>query len=74
MNEADVLDEFSDWVLLQADVTPNDDIDKMLMQSLKVPGPPAMLFFDTAGEEVRAMRLYGFKKPQEFLAHIKKLP
>ena len=74
LNEADVLDEFSDWVLLQADVTPNDDIDKMLMQSLKVPGPPAMLFFDTAGEEVRAMRLYGFKKPQEFLAHIKKLP
>ncbi len=74
LNESEVLDEFSDWVLLQADVTPNDDIDKFLMQSLKVPGPPAMLFFDTSGKEVRAMRLYGFKKPQEFLSHIKRLP
>jgi len=44
------------------------------MQSLKVPGPPAMLFFDSNGEEVRSMRLYGFKKPAEFSAHIRRLP
>jgi len=74
LNEPNVLDAFENWVLLQADVTPNDEIDKNLMQILKVPGPPAMLFFDTTGEEVRSMRLYGFKKPNEFLAHINRLP
>lgn len=74
LNQPAVLDAFNDWVLLQADVTPNDELDKAFMQLLKVPGPPAMLFFDRSGQEVNAMRLYGFNKPQAFLQHMKRLP
>ena len=74
LNQPAVLDAFDDWVLLQADVTPNDELDKALMQLLKVPGPPAMLFFDRSGQEVNTMRLYGFNKPHVFLQHMKRLP
>ncbi|NNC97501.1 MAG: protein-disulfide reductase DsbD [Gammaproteobacteria bacterium] len=72
--KASVQNALAGWVLLQADVTPNDDIDKALQQSLNIPGPPAMLFFDNTGKEISAMRLYGFKPESEFLAHLKRMP
>ncbi len=58
-------------VLLQADVTANDDADKDLMQSVKVPAPPSILFFGRDGKELRNMRLVGSMKADDFLAHVK---
>ena len=62
------------FVLLQADVTANDAEDKALMQErFGIPGPPAMLFFDTDGNELRGYRLVGFVPPGEFAAHLREI-
>ena len=62
----------SNTVLLQANVTDNDAIDKALMKRFGIIGPPSILFFDTHGEERRKYRLVGFLKPIEFRNHTKK--
>jgi thiol:disulfide interchange protein DsbD len=62
------------FVLLQADVTANDADDKALMQQrFGIPGPPAMLFFDASGEELRGYRLVGFVPADEFAAHLNEI-
>ena len=58
---------------LQADVTPNDPVDQALMRKFGIIGPPAILFFDRRGQEMRAWRLVGYFKPDEFSAHLQKV-
>ena len=41
------------YILLKADVTENNQNDKALMKRFNIFGPPAILFFDNAGDEVR---------------------
>ena len=60
-------------VLLQADVTANDVQDKALLKHVGVTAPPAILFFDKHGTEMRGYRLVGSMNADEFLAHINKL-
>jgi thiol:disulfide interchange protein DsbD len=55
---------------LQADVTPNDEIDQALMKEFGIIGPPAILFFDRHGNEMRAYRLIGYFTPETFSAHL----
>ena len=57
-------------VLLQADVTANDDADQALMQRFGVLGPPSILFFGQDGAEKTAYRVVGFKPADEFASHI----
>jgi thiol:disulfide interchange protein DsbD len=58
-------------LLLQADVTANDDQDQALLQGrFGLPGPPAIMFFNTAGEELKPYRVVGFKPAQEFADHV----
>ena len=57
--------------LLQADVTANDDIDQELMQAYGVIGPPAILFFDRDGREMKDFRLVGYFEPEEFSTHLR---
>ena len=59
--------------LLQADVTANDETDQALMKEFGVIGPPAILFFDRNGEEMKAFRLVGYFEPDEFSAHLQKV-
>ena len=59
--------------LLQADVTANDDVDQELMREFGIIGPPAILFFDRAGREMRAYRLVGYFEPDEFSAHLERV-
>jgi thiol:disulfide interchange protein DsbD len=56
-------------VLLQADVTANDDEDKALLQRFGIFGPPTIIFFDANGQEQRNYRVVGFVPPTEFAAH-----
>ncbi len=58
-------------VLLQADVTQNDDIDKALLKRFKINGPPAILFFDKDSNEIRKYRLNGFFEPTAFVQHVR---
>jgi len=57
-------------VLLKADVTATDSIDKALMQSLEVILPPAILFFATDGNEIRSARVVGELNADQFYEHI----
>lgn len=67
---AALLDELQ---LLQADVTANDAVDQALMRRFGVIGPPAILFFDRSGEEMKAYRLVGYFEPDEFAEHLEKV-
>lgn len=58
---------------LQADVTPNDEIDQALMKKFGIIGPPAILFFDRRGEEMKPYRLVGYFNPEEFSAHLQRV-
>ena len=53
---------------LQIDVTdPNHQSSRAVKQRYGVFGPPAMLFFDPSGNELREKRLYGYRSADEFL-------
>jgi thiol:disulfide interchange protein DsbD len=66
----DVLRALDRVATLQADVTDNDAIDSQLMQSLGIYGPPAILFFDSSGKEIRHRRVVGEMSGEDFAAHI----
>ena len=57
-------------VLLQADVTAQDEADKALQQYIGIPAPPAMVFWTADGEEQKNYRLLGYMGPSEFAAHV----
>lgn len=68
-----VISEMSRFVLLKADVTANDADDQALMQGrFGIPGPPAILFFDTSGEELKGYRMVGFKPADAFVEHLRR--
>jgi thiol:disulfide interchange protein DsbD len=66
----EVLVALADVSTLQADVTDNDRIDTELMSSLGIYGPPAILFFDANGEEIRHRRVVGEMSGEEFAKHV----
>jgi len=66
----DVLQALERVASLQTDVTDNDAIDIALMNSLGIYGPPAILFFDSQGREMRNRRVVGEMSGKEFAAHV----
>ena len=52
--------------LLQADVTRNTEADKALLKRFGLFGPPAILFFDDSGREMRELRVIGFQSAAQF--------
>jgi thiol:disulfide interchange protein DsbD len=66
---ANVLND--EFALIQVDVTdPNDPGTRAIKQSHEIFGPPAMLFFDRNGKEIRDLRRYGYMDSEAFLDHI----
>jgi thiol:disulfide interchange protein DsbD len=47
------------FVLLQADITRQDDDDIALSKHLDMPAPPALYFWDSNGQEMRSHRIVG---------------
>ena len=68
-----VREALKSFVLIQADVTETNETSSALKKKFNVYGPPAMLFFASNGEERQALRAYGYRTPDEFLAILKKL-
>lgn len=58
------------FVLLQADVTANDDRDKALLTHFGIPAPPAIIFYGADGHERSDYRLMGYLKAEEFNRHV----
>ncbi|MGB9150564.1 MAG: protein-disulfide reductase DsbD [Burkholderiales bacterium] len=59
-----------DAVLLQADVTANNDDDAALLKRFGLFGPPGIIFFDRAGNELQGRQVVGFQAPEKFIASI----
>jgi thioredoxin:protein disulfide reductase len=62
-----VLAKLKPVLLLQADVTANNEADKALLARYKLFGPPGILFFDTAGKELDDFRVTGYQDAGQFL-------
>jgi len=62
-SDASVQDSLNNFVILQSDVTNNDAQDKALLKELGLFGPPAILFYDSSGNELR-------KDANDFSSHI----
>ncbi len=69
--EPEIQDLFRQVQPLQADVTGNDETDRALMDKYGIIGPPAILFFDSQGNEMRGYRLVGYFGPGEFAKHLR---
>lgn len=64
--DAVVRQSLAKTVLLQADVTANDDADAALLRRFDIKGPPTIAFFGADGKERPAFRVVGFMKASEF--------
>ncbi len=64
--DAEVQSALADAVLLQADVTANDEQDQALLKHFGIFGPPTIAFYGADGTERPAFRVVGFMKAPEF--------
>ena len=68
--DAGVHAALADFVLLQADVTANDETDQALMKRYRIVAPPDTLFFGADGAERRELQLTGPEDVEKFLKRI----
>ncbi|NND65050.1 MAG: protein-disulfide reductase DsbD [Gammaproteobacteria bacterium] len=68
--DTSVIESLSDFMLLQADVTANDKVDRELQDHFDIFGPPTILFFDRLGREQPQYRVVGFMKAEPFNDHV----
>ncbi|MFK7892687.1 MAG: protein-disulfide reductase DsbD [Granulosicoccus sp.] len=67
-----VQDLLSRAIVVQADVTKNDSADQALLKKYDLFGPPGIIFYNVAGEELRPARVVGFMNADDFAAHIER--
>ncbi len=65
-----VIESLKGTVLLKADVTPNDELDKALLKKFGLFGPPGILFFDKNSQESLPYRIVGEMKAKPFNDHV----
>ncbi|UCB54074.1 MAG: protein-disulfide reductase DsbD [Thiotrichales bacterium] len=70
--DPDVQQALADSILLQADVTPNDEKDVALYKHFGIIGPPSIMFFDKDGNERKNYRVVGFVPADKFAAHVRR--
>jgi thiol:disulfide interchange protein DsbD len=70
---AEVGKAMSRFVLVQADVTISNPQTQALLKQFGLYGPPAILFFNGAGEEQKSLRVVGFMAPTRFLERLQEL-
>ncbi|MDX1404949.1 MAG: thioredoxin family protein, partial [Woeseiaceae bacterium] len=70
-SDAEVQAALSNTVLLQADVTANDDQDQALLQRFGVFGPPTIIFFGADGRQRHGFEVVGYMKASEFAQHVR---
>jgi thiol:disulfide interchange protein DsbD len=60
-------------ILLQADVTANDEADKALLKRFGLFGPPGIVLFGRDGKEIADGRVIGYQDAGKFLGSLQKL-
>lgn len=71
-NEA-VKAKLEEYVLIQADVTENNQEQKELSRKYGVFGPPVLIFFDKELNVMESKTIVGFIGPEDFLEHLAKI-
>ena len=69
--DSGVQDALANTVLLQADVTANDDDDQALLQRFGVFGPPTIIFFGADGAQRQGYEVVGYMKARDFVKHVR---
>lgn len=64
-----VQNSLANTILLQADVTANDEIDQALLNELNVFGPPTIIFYNKDGIKKNGYEVVGYMKAKEFARH-----
>ena len=67
-----VREALGETMLLQADVTANDEQDQALLRQFGVYGPPTIIFFGADGRQREGYEVVGFMKAAEFAAHVRR--
>jgi thiol:disulfide interchange protein DsbD len=70
-SEPEVRAALDNFVLLQADVTANDEEDRKLYVHFGIVGPPTIAFYGVDGVERRNFRVVGYMKAAEFAAVVR---
>ena len=65
-----VASQMSQFRLLKADVTDNDEIDRELLNHFGLFGPPSMVFFAPGGGELTEVRIQGEISADPLAAHL----
>ncbi|MCK4874474.1 MAG: thioredoxin fold domain-containing protein, partial [Sulfurimonas sp.] len=65
--------KMKEFVLIQADVTENNEAQKALNKKYGVFGPPVMIFFDKDLNVIKSKTIVGFIEPDEFLTHLNQI-
>ena len=65
--------KLSNTLLLQVDVTANDQADKAMLKRFTLFGPPAIILFDSKGQEIADSRVIGYQAPDKFLGSLGRL-
>lgn len=68
-----VASKMAEFVLLQVDVTANNNKDKDLMKRFNLFGPPGIIFFDEKGQEIPGTRVIGFQGAEKFLDSLRRV-
>ena len=66
-SDARVRAKLDTMLLLQADVTENNERHKLLLKRFSLFGPPGIVFFDAQGREIQGLRVIGFQDAERFL-------
>ena len=64
--------KLENFVLLQADVTKNNEDDKALLKKFKLFGPPGIIFYDREGKEI-PFRVIGYQNTETFLKSLSRV-
>ncbi len=59
-------------LLIQADVTANDEQDQALLKHFGLFGPPGIIFYNKQGEEQKNYRVVGFMDAEKFSENVRK--
>jgi thiol:disulfide interchange protein DsbD len=69
--DAEVQKALANTVLVQADVTANDEQDQALLKRFGVFGPPTIIFFGADGLQRQGYEVVGYMKANEFAKHVR---
>lgn len=61
----------ANFTLLHADVTENSPEEKAMLKRYNLFGPPAIIFYDREGKELKSFKTIGYKPPETFATILK---